>query len=91
MYADALSRVRVALLETPDQNDNVLLPFVWSSLHHSQRHDRCVLVLKLLDDGRDNTIAFAIKAILRLKDLGRIDAKELEANRASMETLLIAA
>jgi hypothetical protein len=48
-------------------------------------------ILKLLDDSRENNIAFAIKAILRFKDMGKMDPDELRANIIRMETLLIAA
>jgi protein-tyrosine phosphatase len=48
-------------------------------------------ILKLLDGEIWNNIAFAIKAVLRFKDPGRMDPEELRANIIRMETLLIAA
>ncbi|MDD5136755.1 MAG: GNAT family N-acetyltransferase, partial [Candidatus Omnitrophica bacterium] len=47
--------------------------------------------LNYLDNAEWNTIAFALRAILRFKGLGRMDPGELKANRAYMEKLLIAA
>lgn len=48
-------------------------------------------ILRLLDDGRNNNIAFALKAILRFKPIQIEDMEELRKYKIMVENFLIAA
>ncbi|MDP3791059.1 MAG: ATP-binding protein [Candidatus Omnitrophota bacterium] len=46
-------------------------------------------VLKLLDDGRDNTVAFALRAILKFKPTEKMSEEEFNSYRITIESALI--